>query len=117
MHRFGPTITTREALTEVGYRLRQYRLQQNRMRKQVASDAGISIRTLQRAEEGNNPTLETVIRILRALGRLDNLESLLPPPLISPLQLADLGGRERQRARGPRRKPEEGQRDAKADDA
>ena len=117
MERFGPTTTTREALTEAGSRLRQYRLQQNRLRKQVASDAGISLRTLQRAEEGNNPTLETVIRILRALGRLDNLESFLPPPLMSPLQLADLGGRERKRARGPGRKRDEGKRGSKADDA
>ncbi len=107
MERFGPTMTTGEALLEAGNRLRRYRLQQNRMRRQVAGDAGISIRTLQRAEEGYNPTLETIIRILRALGRLDALENFLPPPLISPLQLAERGGRERKRARSPGKKPKE----------
>ena len=104
MHPFRPTATTPEILAEIGRRLRRYRLQQNRTVADVAREAGIGTRTLERAESGERPTLETVVRILRALGRLDALDAFLPAPLVSPLQLAELGGRERQRAGTPRKR-------------
>lgn len=94
--------TTDEVLREFGERLRGYRLQQNRTIASLARDAGVGSRTVVRVEAGDHPTLETVVRILRALGRLDALDAFLPPPDISPLQLAKLSGRERVRASGPR---------------
>ena len=96
------SATTDEILAELGDRLHRYRLQQNRTLADVAAGAGVNMRTAQRAEAGANPTMATVIRLLRALGRLDALDAFLPAPLVSPLQLADLGGRERQRAGTPR---------------
>lgn len=103
MHTTKPTATTEEILAEIGQRLRRFRLQQNRTLGDVASEAGISYRTGQRAEAGNNPTVETLIRLLRALGRLDALDAFLPPTLVSPIQLAQLSGQERQRAGTSRR--------------
>jgi transcriptional regulator with XRE-family HTH domain len=100
----NPTTTTDVVLAELGRRLQRYRLQQNRTVRDVAAAAGIGVRTLDRAEAGDNPTLATVVRILRALGRLDALESFLPAPLVSPLELAAMSGRERQRAGTPRRR-------------
>ena len=96
--------TTEEILSEIGRRLQRYRLQQNRTVADVATEAGVGARTVERAEAGARPTLETVIRILRALGRLDALDAFLPAPLVSPIQLAELSGRERQRAGTPRRR-------------
>lgn len=109
MHPFKPTATTAEILIEIGRRLKRYRLQQNRTVASVARDAGIGVRTLERAESGERPTLETVVRILRALGRLDALDAFLPAPLASPIQLAELGGRERQRAGTPRKRARSGE--------
>lgn len=103
-----PTDNTGEILVELGRRLQRYRLQQNRTRDDIAADAGVSAITIARAEGGDNPTLETVVRILRALKRLDALDAFLPAPLVSPMDLAKLGGRERKRAGTPRtRKPPE----------
>jgi len=99
-----PTATTEEILRELGQRMARYRLQQNRTVADVAAAAGVGVRTAMRAEAGERPTLETFVRLLRALGRLDALNAFLPAPLVSPLQLADLGGRERQRAGTPRRR-------------
>jgi transcriptional regulator with XRE-family HTH domain len=98
------TTTTEEILRELGQRMARYRLQQNRTLADVAAAAGVGVRTAIRAEAGERPTLETIVRLLRALGRLDALNAFLPVPLVSPLQLADLGGRERQRAGTPRRR-------------
>ncbi|MGH7627065.1 MAG: helix-turn-helix domain-containing protein [Gemmatimonadaceae bacterium] len=96
--------TTTEVLRDIGQRLQRYRLQQNRTIADVAREAGVGVSTAARAEAGQNPTLETVVRMLRALGRLDALEAFLPVPLVSPLQLAALSGRQRQRAGTPRRR-------------
>ena len=104
MHQLPPSATTDEILREAGERLKRYRLQQNRTVAQVASEAGVAIRTVELAEAGANPTFETVVRILRALGRVDALDAFLPAPLVSPLQLASMAGRERQRAGRPRRR-------------
>jgi transcriptional regulator with XRE-family HTH domain len=98
-----PTATTQEILQEIGHRLARYRLQQNRTIADLAKAAGLGTATVKRAEAGKGPTLETVVRLLRALGRIDALDAFLPVPLVSPLQLADLQGRERQRAGTPRR--------------
>jgi transcriptional regulator with XRE-family HTH domain len=99
-----PTATTQEILQEVGHRLARYRLQQNRTIAELAKAAGLGTATVKRAEAGKGPTLETIVRLLRALGRIDALDAFLPVPLVSPLQLADFKGRERQRAGTPRRK-------------
>ena len=104
MDQIRPTATTGELLAELGRRLQRYRLQQNRTVAEVAASAGLGPRTVDRAEAGENPTLASLIQILRALGRLDALDSFLPAPLISPLELVAMSGRERQRAGTPRRR-------------
>lgn len=102
MTRLDATATTEEILEELGARLRRYRLQQNRTVAEIAELSGLSRVTVERAERGSHPTLETVIRILRALGRVESLNAFLPPPLVSPLELAQMSGRERKRAGTPR---------------
>lgn len=104
MQAIRPTSTTGEIMRELGQRIERYRLQQNRTLADVAAAAGVGVRTAQRAEAGERPTLETVVRLLRALGRLDALNAFLPAPQVSPLQLAELSGRQRQRAGTPRRR-------------
>ena len=104
MAKISRTATTDEILTSLGARLRQHRLQLNRSIADVARAAGINPKTVERAEGGNHPTLETVVRILRVLDQVESLDALLNAPVVSPLALAALGGRERQRAGTPRRR-------------
>ena len=94
-------------LAEVGQRVQQERLNQNLEQSVLAKQAGISRRTLQHMEAEGVSTLATMVRVLRALGKLNALDAFLPPPGISPLQLARLRGAKRQRASG-RRGPENG---------
>ncbi|MBX3413443.1 MAG: helix-turn-helix transcriptional regulator [Pirellulales bacterium] len=90
-------------LAELGDRLRRARLNKNLTQGDLARQAGIARRTLQKAEEGDSPTLETVIAILRALGELAQLDLFLPPPPPSPLELAKQRGSLRQRATSPKK--------------
>ena len=103
MSRILASNTTREVLLEIGSRLRAYRLQQNRTVVEVAWQAGLNKNTILNAERGKNPRLSTVVSLLRVYGRLVVLESFLPVPTISPLQVVQDRGRVRQRARARRR--------------
>ena len=91
--------TDAEILAEIGGRLREYRLQRNLTQQTLAERAGLSRRGVYAAETGRDPMFSTVVRILRVIGRLEALETFLPPPPASPLQLLDRGPRTRKRAR------------------
>lgn len=95
--------TDAETIAELGRRFREYRLQQNVSQAALAHRAGLSVRTLQNLEAGRDSQLSTVLRALRALGRLDAIDSFLPVPRVSPMTLLETQGRGRQRAGGPRR--------------
>ena len=71
---------------------------------EVARKAGVSRRALQNLESGRVCTLSLLIRVLRAMGKLSQLDAFLPEPGLSPIQLAKLKGRERRRAFVPRRR-------------
>ena len=94
---------TAAVLQEIGDRLRSYRLQQNQSIEQLSAKAGVGSRTVRRAETGEGATLRNMVKILRALGRLGALDSFLEPANVSPIELAKLHGRQRQKARSPRR--------------
>jgi transcriptional regulator with XRE-family HTH domain len=99
----------RAVLAELGERLRAVRLARNLSQQKLAEEAGVGRMTVQRLEEGGSTSLTSLIRILRALGELDGLARLLPPPGPSPLEEARRQGKRRQRARSsgtPRSKPQ-----------
>ena len=91
-------------LLEIGRRLRRERLNADLGQAALAERVGLSRKTIQNAEDGKNCSLETIIRMLRGLGLLAQLDAFLPDPGPSPVQLAKLKGKERQRASGSRRR-------------
>ena len=52
-------------------------MQQNLRGADLGARAGVSVRTVTRAEAGENTSLESLVKILRALGRLDALDNHL----------------------------------------
>jgi transcriptional regulator with XRE-family HTH domain len=79
------SATDSEILTDLGARLAALRKARALTQAEVAAQAGLSRNTLYRAERGDNPTLQTVIRLLRTYGRLTALESFIPAPELSPM--------------------------------
>ena len=71
--------------------------------RDLADRAGISLKTYRNVEAGENHSVATLLRILRALGLLQRVDALLPEPGLSPIELAKLGGKQRKRATGTRR--------------
>lgn len=92
----------RTVLEELGRRLARTRLERNLSQQQLAHEAGVSKATIERLEAGQPTKSNNLVRVLRAMGLLDALDRLIPPPLPSPVERLRLQGRQRQRARGGR---------------
>lgn len=96
--KFTKDISDSAALKELGGRIAQYRLNRNLTQAALAKEAGVSQRTLIRVEHGESTQTSNLIRILRVLHILENFESLIPEPAISPIQQLKLHGKSRKRA-------------------
>ncbi|MDO6562816.1 helix-turn-helix transcriptional regulator [Amphritea sp. 1_MG-2023] len=90
-----------EALAlELGRRIERRRLDSHSplTQSELAKQAGISRSTYQNMIEGK-ATLMNVIKVLRVLDALEGVESFLPDPGISPVQLLKMRGKLRQRVK------------------
>ena len=83
------SATDREVMQELGRRLVALRKSQRLTMLEAAERAALSRQTLHRAERGQNPTLVTIVRLLRVYGRLAALESFIPEPEISPMAVLE----------------------------
>ena len=92
--------TDEAILAELGARLSSVRLSRNLTQAQLAQDAGVSKRTVERMEAGESAQLTSFIRVLRTLDLLDGLDLLLPPPTPGPMDLLRRAGKPPQRATG-----------------
>ncbi|WP_111637480.1 helix-turn-helix transcriptional regulator [Marinomonas shanghaiensis] len=92
---------------ELGERLKQARLNLNLTQSEVAALAGVARKTVLNAEKGK-VQLEVFVAIMIALNLTDQLNLFLPKQEISPLQLAKLEGKKRQRASGQHRESDGG---------
>ena len=94
--------TDEAILGEIGARLQTERLNRNLTAQEIADRAGVSLATIYKVEQGGNHSVRTLVRILRALDLVSRIEALLPDQGPSPIQLAMLRGKQRQRATGRR---------------
>ena len=91
---------------ELGRRLKQARLAQDLTQTDVAERVGISRKAVLNAEKGQ-AQLAVFIAIMAALNLTGQLDLFLPRQPVSPLQLAKLQGKQRQRASWQKKKPGE----------
>jgi transcriptional regulator with XRE-family HTH domain len=103
---FTQTLSDAAVLEELGRRLAQHRLNLNLTQQALAREAGISLRTLNRIECGEPSQTSNVVRLLRALNLLGNVEALVPEAPVSPVQQLKLKGGSRKRASSRRRTSE-----------
>lgn len=96
--RFDANTTDQAILKEIGERFAMVRLNQNFTQANLAEQAGVSKRTVERLEAGESVQVTSLIRLLRSLGLQQRLEVLFPEPVASPMAQLKLQGRKRQRA-------------------
>jgi transcriptional regulator with XRE-family HTH domain len=92
-------VTDEVVLGELGGRLAKIRLDHNLTQAQLAAQAGIAKRTVERLEAGTVGTqLSGFIRVCRVLDVIERFDLLIPEPVPSPIAQLKLAGRKRQRA-------------------
>ena len=87
--------------------LAELRLARNMTQQQLADLAGVSSSTIKRLEAGEGTSLDTFIRLLKALGISGNLAGLIPDQQVRPLERINQGGGQRRRARPVTQTPAE----------
>jgi len=93
-------LTDDVILHELGQRLAHTRLNRNITQAQLAQEAGVSKRTVERLEAGEVAIqFSGLVRVLRALNMLDRMEALIPEPTPSPMAMLKLREKTRHRAR------------------
>lgn len=94
-------LSDEQLLAELGNRLAQIRLDQNLTQAELAHQAGVSKRTVERFEAGESLQLANLIRLCRVLNLLDGVDAFIPTPKPSPIVQLKLRGKARQRASSP----------------
>ena len=78
--------------------LKQMRLQKNLSQAELAMRAGLDRTTISRMEAGRAATLLTFVQILRALDKLDLLNTFWEEPVLSPMQILKQQKKQRKKA-------------------
>ncbi len=71
----------------LGEQLKQLRIAKNVDQITTAEKAGLSEKALRNLEAGRGSTVESLLRVLKALDSLDGLQLIAPKPSVSPLAL------------------------------
>jgi len=98
--------TSKQIITFLSSQLVNLRLARNWTQAQLANEAGVSLKTITNLESGKSGTLDTFIRVIKALNLQANLINLLPDATVRPMERTQLTGSERKRSRKDREKDE-----------
>ena len=85
------SLPTPDIIRNLGLRFRDYRMRLMMTRKEVSVAARVGMTTLYKFESGNMTDISfgTVIRLLRAIGMVENWDALLPELPESPYMYYD----------------------------
>lgn len=96
--------TESEVSQELGKRIAQQRIQKNLTQIELAKRAGVGSATLQRLEKGEGSSLSVFIRVLTALGLVNDLSDIAMKKNLSIQEFEELNDPEpRQRVYKPRK--------------
>lgn len=98
-------LTDEAILEEIGERITRRRLEARLTQADLAREAGVAKRTLERVEAGNTAQLTTIIRIFRALDLLPKLDQMLPQSVPGPIDVMTRKGKLRKRVSSRGRRP------------
>ena len=88
-----------DVIRRLGERLKTVRIRMDMTQEDLARQAGTNSLTVANLEKGKSVTVANLVRIMRALDMLENLEEAFPAPKISPILLKKLQGRQVKRVR------------------
>ncbi|MBP5562438.1 MAG: helix-turn-helix domain-containing protein [Bacteroidales bacterium] len=89
-----------ELVQMLGARFKDYRMRSNMTQKDVAEQAGLTVNTIHKFENGRVPnlSLSTFLLLMKAVGCINGLDGLMPELPESPYLVKE-GGKKAQRIR------------------
>lgn len=97
------TMSDAAILAELGARLARRRIDLQLTQADLAREAGISKRTVERIEAGGSAQMASMIRIFRVLDVIPEMDQFIPPSGPRPMDLIKNKGKQRQRASSGRK--------------
>ena len=97
--------TNAQIISRMGSNCKRYRIAANLTQQELADNAGVGIATVKNFENGKlrNVTLDSLLRMMRAIGILEQIEGVLPELPVSPFEMEEiqkkLEGKQRQRVK------------------
>lgn len=82
-------ISDVELLQKIGCKLKELRLEQNIKQKELAEKSGLSMFSISQIETGHNTSMQSIVQVLRALDRLELLDSFVINKVENENPLAD----------------------------
>ena len=70
--------------TKIGENLKASRLKQNISQKSLAMETGLSLSSVKKIEKGEIGSFDSLLRVLRVLGKLDVMQTLVQEEPLSP---------------------------------
>lgn len=92
-------LSDQAIIVQLGEYIKHHRLIQNKTQEEIAQAANISRSTLSLLERGESVNLLTFIQVLRTLDLLHVMDTFSVKEQISPIALATLDKKKRERAR------------------
>lgn len=77
-------LTSQAVIREIGKQIKNYRISRNLTQRELADQSGVSLRSISRFEQGEDIQLSNLIKLLRSLELLNNLNLLIPDITKSP---------------------------------
>ena len=77
-------LTDTTILNRIGNNLKATRLKQNITQQSLADSAGVSLSSLKKVEKGEIGSFDSLLRVLRTLGKLDVFQPLVEEEQLSP---------------------------------
>lgn len=77
-----------EILKQIGAKLKELRVERNMKQKELSERSGLSMFSISQIETGHNTSILSLVQILKALDRMDMLESFLKEKEVDPELLA-----------------------------
>ena len=86
-------LTDTELCNRIAAKIKTVRLKQNMPQAELADKSGVSISTIKRMEDGEVKNFESLIRVLRTLGKLDVFVPLVEEEQLSPNEYYELASK------------------------
>ena len=88
-----------QLVKRIGNKLKAVRLKRNITQQSLAEAASISLSSLKKIESGEIGTFDSLLRVLRTLGMLENIATLFEEDQMSPSEYYDMVNKSKKQTR------------------